>query len=264
MADIVPYETQLLAYTPRDPQEAYELAKRFAASKLLGEVGTPEQAFLIMATGAELGIPATTALRSIRVQQGKPTLSADLLRSLVLRSPACEYFRCTESTDTKSTWATKRKNHPEESLTWTTADADRAGLLGKETYKKYPRQLLNARCSAELARRAYPDVVLGVYIEGEIEPNPTQAAARIVEVLRPAEDEPAPITVEVIEEPQPEPEPELYGPPAPTPEQRFESDIESATSADALKAVADEMKSAFPDGVPKQLVDKWKAKRKSF
>ena len=263
MADIVPYDSQILAYTPRDPQEAFELAKRFAASKLLGEVGTPEQAFLIMATGAELGIPATTALRSIRVQAGKPTLSADLLRSLVLRSPACEYFRCAESTDISCRWVTKRKNHPEESLTWTMADAERAGLSGKDNYRKYPRQLLNARCSAELARRVYPDVVLGVYLPDEIEPDTKPIEAKVVEVLR-AADEPRPITIELVEEPEPQPEPELQGPPVPTVEQRFLQDISAANSVADLDEVKAAMKTQWPDGVPKELVTAFKEKRKGL
>jgi hypothetical protein len=66
------------------------------------------------------------------------------------------------------TYETKRRGAPKpQQLTWTLADAQRAGLGGGDNWKKYPRAMLSARCKAELARDVYPDVLAGVYETSE-------------------------------------------------------------------------------------------------
>jgi hypothetical protein len=59
--------------------EAWTMASHFAKSGLLGELNTPEKVFLVMTTGAELGIPPTTALRMLSIVKGKVVLAADLM-----------------------------------------------------------------------------------------------------------------------------------------------------------------------------------------
>jgi hypothetical protein len=127
-----------------------------------------QAAFVIIATGMELGLSPMQALRSIHVVEGKPVLSADLLVALVKRSGACEYFRLVESTPEKATYETLRKGEPKPTpLTWTMEDAKRAGLNNRQNWKAHPAAMLRARCAAALARAVYPDLLLGVYEESE-------------------------------------------------------------------------------------------------
>jgi hypothetical protein len=160
----------MTAYEPRSFDEALRLATAFASSSLLGEVRNPEAALLIMATGAELGIPATTALRAIHIVKGRPVISSDLLVAMCIkRRDLCEYFICTESTEEHATYETKRigVSTPVRN-TFTLADAQRAGLGGPQSnWAKYPRAMLRHRASAELARQVYPDIVLGLYVDAE-------------------------------------------------------------------------------------------------
>ncbi len=161
----------LAAYEPRDMKEAWQLAQYFAASRLLGEVTTPEACMLIMATGAELGIPATTALRSIYIIKGRPVVSADLKVSLCMRRrDRCEYFVLIESTDERATYETKPVGGQVQRFTFTMDDALRAQLNFSEgsNWKKYPKAMLRHRCSAELAQAIYPDVVLGLVSREEL------------------------------------------------------------------------------------------------
>jgi hypothetical protein len=151
---------------PRNGTEAWELARVAAASGLYG-VQKPEQALVIIMTGTELGLTANQALRSIQVVKGKPNLSADLIVALVKRSEICESWEVIESTNDRCTIETKRRGDAKpRRVTWTLDDAKRAGISG-DMYQKYPRQMLRHRCSADLAREVYPDLVLGLYAPEE-------------------------------------------------------------------------------------------------
>lgn len=235
---IVP--TTLDAYTPTNFDQALRIAESFAKSGMLAGFATKEQVLLVMAVGAELGIPATTALRSIHIISGKPVMSADLMAARVLASPACEYFRCVDSTDESATYETKRRGNPPTKQTFTAADAKRAGLMKSgSNHEKYPRVMLRHRASAELARLVYPDVILGLYVEGEI------TESRTVE----------PLTAAPVVDIQPEPET--------APSSSFFEDIQNATSQETLDAVRLEMKAAFGT-VPAELVDAWRAREKEL
>jgi hypothetical protein len=162
----------LAAYEPRNIQDAYQLAKYFAESRLMAELGTPERVLLIMATGAELGIPATAALRGIHIIKGKPSVSADLKVALVMRSKECEYFRLIETTSEQATYETKRRGSEPIRMTFTIADARRAKLAVDDedsNWSKYRPAMLRHRCSSELSTAVYPDVVLGLPTTDEME-----------------------------------------------------------------------------------------------
>lgn len=172
------------AFEPRGIEEAMRLAKLLVSSRLLPRsVTTPEAAFAIIATGRELGMTAMQSLRSIHVVEGKPTLSADLIAALVKsRSDVCKYFMLVESTVTAATYETLRNGDPQPTrLSFTMDDAARAGLTGKDNWRKYPAAMLRARCITALARAVYPDLALGIYDEDELEPIAQGPAQRWVE-----------------------------------------------------------------------------------
>lgn len=157
-------------FEPRNIEEALKLAGTLADSGLVPSAlrGKPSDVLVVMMKGRELGLGAMAALGSIHVIEGKATLSADLIVGLLLKSGKCEYFTLVESSATKATYRTKRKDSPHETaLTFSIEDAKQAGLLGKANWKNYPAQMLRARCSADLAREVFPDVAAGLYEEDE-------------------------------------------------------------------------------------------------
>src|SRR5439155_11097999 len=122
---------------PRSIHEAKQLAQDLFASRLFSAYGHPAGVLATILAGRELGLPAIASLRSFHIIDGKPTMSASLLRALVLRSGLAEYFVCTERTPTQATFATKRKGDPNKvSLRYTIAAAKTAWSKGEEAWSK--------------------------------------------------------------------------------------------------------------------------------
>ena len=162
----VEYARQL---EPRTISEAQQLAKWALDSRLFGSYGSAPAILMIIMAGRELGMPTMHALRAFDVIDGKPTLKADAIRALILRSGKAEYFRVIERTDTVATFATKRKGDPEVVLSYSIEEARVAGLIKPGSgWVRNPADMLIARASAKLARLVYPDVVHGVYTPEEL------------------------------------------------------------------------------------------------
>lgn len=130
--------------------------------------GKPEQVYAIILAGDDLGISPTAALQSFASINGKLTMSAELMRALILGAGHSLSFP--ESTTESCTIVGRRKDTGDTAtVTYTKEDAERAGLWGSHTWKKYPRQLLSARATTELARLLFPDLIKGIsYTEEEL------------------------------------------------------------------------------------------------
>lgn len=160
----------------------------------------PQDALWIIATGASLGLDPVTALRGIHVVKGKPVLSADLMAAAALRHPDCVRFQVVEMGDASATVEVMRKGWEKPSTySFTKDDAQRAGLWGRGSWKAYAPDMLKARAISRAARAAFPDALLGVYVEGELDaagdttPEPQPPRERLVRHEEPPED------VEVID-----------------------------------------------------------------
>lgn len=160
---------------PRSMREVKLLATDIHNSRLfLTAYGTPQAVMSTLLAGRELGLQAMASLRAIHIIEGKPTLSADLIRALILRSGLAKYFRCAERSATQATFETQRGDDPPMALTFTIAEAKQAwsksdDAWGKSGWAKNPADMLVARAGAKLARLVYPDVLHGIYETNEIE-----------------------------------------------------------------------------------------------
>ena len=158
------------ALIPKSLDEVGILAKRLSGSKLLpADLRNQADIAVTILQGLELGLAPMQSLRSIHVVKGRPVLSADLIAALVMRSDECVYFRLVESDNKIATYQTHRRRHPEPvSLSYTIEDATRAGLAGRENWKRYPAAMLRARAKAALARDVYPEFAMGLYDPDEM------------------------------------------------------------------------------------------------
>lgn len=181
MADVQPIKAMVVAgphefnkqLEPRTLNEAGQLAKWVYESRQFSAYGTPQAVLATVLAGRELGLQAMASLRSIHIVEGKPTLSADLIRALAIQSPSCRYFRCIERTDARATFETQRGDDPPVSLSFTIEEGRAAWSKGDDAWKKsgwgkFPADMLVARASAKLARLVYPDVCFGLYTTDEI------------------------------------------------------------------------------------------------
>ncbi len=153
---------------PRTMREAWMLASEMFKSRLWSAYGTPQGVMSTILAGRELGLQAMASLRGFHIIDSKPTLSADLIRALILKSGRAKYFRCMERSAERSTWETQRGDDPPISLTITIQEG-RAAFVGDDRkwaasgWGKNPADMLVARASSKLARLVYPDVVFNLY-----------------------------------------------------------------------------------------------------
>jgi hypothetical protein len=161
----------------------------FDSGLLPKSVKSWQQAMTIVLMGKELGIGPMTALRSIYVVDGKPTMSAELMVAMV-RGKGMGTFSY-EQTDGRCTVTGKRFGSEETyATTWDRKRAARAGLDRKENWLKYETEMLRHRAEAEVCRALFGDVLANVYLveeleEGRIEtrPEPASRTAAIKQVL---------------------------------------------------------------------------------
>lgn len=179
MTDLVRYEDNrpALAELPATTRwvemlaPAADLAKQIAGTEFVPSAfrNAPAAIAAAILYGQELGIGPMQALAKIDIIEGRPAPRAELARALAL-SAGHDVWVVEQST-TKCTVAGRRRGSDEiQRVTWTMDDAKKAGLDGRQNWRKFPRQMLLARASAELVRMAFPDVLGGVaYFAEELE-----------------------------------------------------------------------------------------------
>lgn len=177
-------------------REAWTLAAKIAGTDFVPQAfrGKPESVMAAMLTGREVGLGPMSALQRIHVIQGKPAVDAQGQRALVLAA-GHEIWQ-EETTPNSCTYAGRRAGSENvQRVTWTLKDAERAGLASGTGWKKYPRQMLAARASAELCRIVAPDAIqgLGLTVEELEDTQPAPKPRRATSTTQP--EEPAIITV---------------------------------------------------------------------
>lgn len=156
-------------------------------------VNTPEKAITIALKGRELGIPPMQAYSHIHIIDGKPTISAELMLSLIYKNCPGAVINYLETSDKVCTIETKRPNHKVTSFTFTIEDARKANLLNKKNWQNYPGAMLRARTVAILARAVYPDAIQGCsYIPEELGADVDDEGKVITIPVSPTESDPKP------------------------------------------------------------------------
>jgi hypothetical protein len=142
--------------------DLFNLARMVSGTAMIPKPlqGRPEEAFAVMVYGAEIGIEPMAALRSIHIIEGTPTASATLMRALIQR--AGHWLSWREVSTERVVLYGRHRNGGEATVTWTLADARRAELAGKVNWKRYPRSMLAARVTSELARLLFADCLFGL------------------------------------------------------------------------------------------------------
>jgi hypothetical protein len=159
---------------------AVELAKVVAGTDFVPKAlrNNPAAVAAAILYGDEVGLGPLAALSLVAVVDGRPTMLAEAQRGLILA--AGHDIWPEEMSSTAVTWAGRRRGADVTTrVTWTLDDARRAGLAGRPAWRAYPRQMLSARASAELARAIFSDVTRGLAATEELgeAPDPLALAA---------------------------------------------------------------------------------------
>jgi hypothetical protein len=151
-------------------REAKLLSIDMFSSRLFSAYGTAPAILSTIMAGRELGLQAMASLRAFHIIEGRPTLAADMIRAMVVRSGKAKFFRCSERTTERATFETQRGDDPPISVTYTIEEAKAAGLVkDKGAWMKSPADMCVARASSKLARLVYPDIVHGFYSSEELD-----------------------------------------------------------------------------------------------
>jgi hypothetical protein len=181
-------ESTAIAVVRRSDDDLVALAEKLAKSTLLPKPmqGKMPDVLVTIMAGQEMGLAPMASLRAFHVIEGKPVMSSDGMVALVLGSGKAVYFDCVEESDTSVTYETLRVGSKvPQRCTWTWEMAKKAALHQKDNWRCYPRQMLASRAKAELARRVYPDVLMGCYNDDEA----SGWREAPVQVARPANEE---------------------------------------------------------------------------
>lgn len=146
-----------------DYQILQHICQQAIASTLFsGSNLTPAKALLITLKGRELNIPPIMALSEISVINGKTTMSAVLMLSLVRKTYPHLKIKF-EQTDLKcSVSVLEDKETGWQTFSFSMDDAKRAGLLDRKgPWHSYPRAMMRSRAVSEMCRSLFPDALMG-------------------------------------------------------------------------------------------------------
>ena len=111
-------------------------------------------------TGRTFGWDVLTAMRNGHVIEGTWTLKPEAMLALVRR--AGHSVNGTTGPDGATVTGKRRDTSDEMTVTFAMADAQRAGLANKGTWKQYPQAMCWARAVSQLCRMLFADVTLGL------------------------------------------------------------------------------------------------------
>jgi hypothetical protein len=147
-----------------------DLAGKVAQTEFVPDAmrGKPAVVAAAILYGRELGLEPMTSLRSVNIIKGRPALTAEAMRAMVLA--AGHDIRFQEMTSARCVIVGRRKGQDETTtVTFTMDDAKKMGVGGGQQYSKMPRQMLAARATSELCRLIFADVIGGLISDVEAE-----------------------------------------------------------------------------------------------
>lgn len=122
--------------------------------------GKPGNVLVAMELGETLGLAPVVTILELYVVNNRPSISAKLMAALTRRAG---HSLRTVSDDKQATCTITRRDTQEQTvLTFTMADAEKAGLASKDMWKKYPKRMLENRAISACVRLACPEVTMAV------------------------------------------------------------------------------------------------------
>lgn len=176
--------------SPRNLEEAMKLADMICNTDIVPKNyrGKPGDTLVAMMLGSEVGLNPLQSLSNIAVINGRPSIWGDAMLALCQKNP--HFVSITETFDDATMTATctvKRKNNELHTVTFSQADAEKAGLwqtqetVTRTNYKtkekyttdndspwwKYPKRMLQMRARGFALRDQFADSLHGLITREE-------------------------------------------------------------------------------------------------
>lgn len=164
-------------FSPALYEHYSQIAERMAKSSMVPKqyIGKPDDIFVAMEMGYQLGFSIAQSLQDIAVINGRPCLWGDGLMALAIGHPQCEYIKENWVYDDKGNiigaeCIVKRKRQEEHRQVFTLMDAKKAGLLNKPgPWQQYPNRMLQMRARGFAIRDRFADALRGIQIAEEVQ-----------------------------------------------------------------------------------------------
>lgn len=131
--------------------------------------GKPENVFLAIQMGADLGLKPMQAIQNIAVINSRPCVWGDAALAVIKGHPEFQDIEET-ITDTKATCRLSRKGQTDVIRTFTMEEANAAGLVSRSSvWKQYPKRMLQMRARGFAMRDQFPDALRGISIAEEVQ-----------------------------------------------------------------------------------------------
>lgn len=162
-------------------RELKDLAAVFIDSGAFPDVKSASQAMVKIIAGSELGFTPIVSMTGVHFFQGKVSLGANLMASLIKDSGKYEYKILQHTSQICEIAFYQHIGSELKSLgtpvVYTLDDAAKAGLLSKDNWKKYPMDMLFAACIRQGCRRYCADVLRGMTPETDTTADETAVAS---------------------------------------------------------------------------------------
>jgi hypothetical protein len=158
---------------PHNFDEAWRMSVAIAKSDLAPKDfrDKPENCFIALQMGAEVGLPPMAAIQNIAVINGRPSLWGDAALAVVIAHPDYEHHEeYLEGTGDSLTavFEIQRRGHKPHKVTFSVDDAKKAKLWTKTgPWQEYPKRMLQMRARGFGLRNKFPDALKGLNIAEE-------------------------------------------------------------------------------------------------
>lgn len=158
-------EMSLAAYAS-GMQEKLEFCKvLYQSGTLPTSIKSHQAVFALMLMGQEYGFSPIKSVELFDFINGRAAMRAAAMMAKCIQHGGS--FKLIKDEDSGCTLSATRTNRNgqvtwEETQTYTINDAQRAGLIGKDNWKKHPRDMCYARAASRLCRHGWADVLGGL------------------------------------------------------------------------------------------------------
>lgn len=160
----LPYWTQ-----PGYLDSLWRTANCFVQARCFPNVNGPQQVMVVAMIAHEDGIGLATAMQHAYFVHGRLCWSATYLLMRAEMSGTVEEFDVVTSTDRECVIRCKRKGRTRKNVSFKIEEAERAELVkGGGNWKKWPVEMLLARCIARALRQEWRSIMGGKYVPEEM------------------------------------------------------------------------------------------------
>lgn len=165
-------------------REPMAIGEVFAESGMFPDVKTQAQAVVKILAGRELGLSPFQSVSGVYMVNGKLALQSNVMSSLVKNSKKYDYTVNKLDNEECSLTFFKGDIKLGDSV-FTIKDAAKAGIINKDVWKNYPRNMLFARALSNGTRWFCPEIICGWHTVEEMQDitiDTNESNTKIVEI----------------------------------------------------------------------------------